>query len=82
MELVDSIDLNEYANLLTEDNLSYVPFRITVDGTTGEVRIYDPTDSNLSNYYYFNITRQDLPLRGDWAALRTNGIRLSFAYGL
>jgi hypothetical protein len=82
MELVDSIDLNEYANLLTEDKLSYVPFRISVDGTTGEVRVYDPTDPNLSSYYYFNISGKDLPLQGNWAALRTNGIRLSFAYGL
>ncbi|MDR2402498.1 MAG: hypothetical protein LBD78_00530 [Spirochaetaceae bacterium] len=82
MELVESVDLNEYAGLLTVDNLSYVPFRISVDGTTGEVRVYDPTDSSLSSYYYFNINGRELPLRGNWAALRTNGIRLSFAYGL
>jgi hypothetical protein len=82
MELVESVDLNEYANLLTVDNLSYVPFRIAVDGTSGEVRVYDPTDPNLSSYYYFNISGRELPLRGNWAVLRTNGIRLSFAYGL
>ncbi|MDR1949172.1 MAG: hypothetical protein LBQ38_07255 [Spirochaetaceae bacterium] len=82
MELVESVDLNEYADLLTVDNLSYVPFRISVDGNSGEVRVFDPTDPNLSNYYYFNINRRELPLRGNWAALRTNGIRLSFAYGL
>ncbi|MDR3145639.1 MAG: hypothetical protein LBU21_05125 [Treponema sp.] len=82
MELVESVNLNEYADLLTVDNLSYVPFRITVDGVSGEVRVYDPADSNLSSYYYFYIDRKDLPIRGNWAALRTNGIRLSFVYGL
>jgi hypothetical protein len=83
MDLVESIDLNEYASLLTADNLSSpVPFRIVVDGNTGEVRVYDPTDPNLENYRYFYIDRKDIPLRGNWVALRTNGMRLSFALGL
>jgi hypothetical protein len=83
MDLVESIDLNEYASLLTQDNLSSpVPFRIIVDGGTGEVRIYDPTDPNLENYRYFYIDKKDLPLNGNWVALRTNGMRLSFALGL
>jgi hypothetical protein len=82
MELVESISLNEYASLLTDENLaSPVPFRIIVDGSTGEVRVYDPTDPNLESYRYFYIDREDIPLNGNWVALRTNGIRLSFALG-
>jgi hypothetical protein len=83
MDLVESVSLNEYAPLLTEENLaSEVPFRIIVDGNTGEVRVYDPTDSEMRNYRRFYIDKKDIPLSGDWVALRTNGIRLSFALGL
>jgi hypothetical protein len=82
MELVESVDLNSYAPLLTEENLSSpVPFRITVNGSTGEIRVYDPTDDSGSTYYYFYIDQKDVPIKGDWVALRTNGIRLSFALG-
>jgi hypothetical protein len=80
MDLVHSVDLNNYAYLLTQENLSYtVPFKITVDGSSGEVRVYDPTDAAGTAYYYFYIDRKDLPLNGNWVALRTNGMRLSFA---
>jgi hypothetical protein len=83
MELVESVNLNQYLPLLTWENLaSPVPFRIWVNGDTGEVRVYDPSDPDLSNYYYFYIDRKDLPLKGDWVALRTNGIKLSFGLGL
>jgi hypothetical protein len=83
MELVESVDLNEYAGLLTPANLADpVPFKVLVDGNTGEVRVYDPTDPELSNYYYFYVDQKDIPLQGNWAALRTNGIKLSFAMGL
>jgi len=83
MDLVESVNLNEYAPLLTQDNLaSPVPFRIIVDGSTGEVRVYDPTDSALQSYRYFYISGKEVPIKGDWVALRTNGIRLSFALGL
>jgi hypothetical protein len=83
MDLVESIDLNEYAPLLTQNNLSSpVPFRIVVDGNTGEVRVYDPTDPSLTSYRYFYIDKKNIPLNGNWVALRTNGIRLSFALGL
>ena len=79
MDLVDSYDLNYYADLLTDDNLSQpVPFRITVDGDTGEVRVYDPTLTD-GTYYLLNLDRRDLPLRGDWVVLRTNGIQMSFS---
>jgi hypothetical protein len=80
MDLVQSIDLNRYADLLTVDNLSApIPFTITVDGGTGEVRVYDPTDYDQTSYFYFYVDAKDVPLRGDWAVLRTNGIKLSFA---
>jgi hypothetical protein len=83
MELVESIDLNEYADLLTTENLAGpVPFKILANGNTGEVRVYDPTDPSLGDYYYFYVDKKDVPLQGNWAALRTNGIKLSFAMGL
>jgi len=83
MDLVASVSLNEYYDLLTEENLSEaIPFRIWADGSTGEIRVYDPTDPNMEAYYYFFVDRKDLPLKGDWLSLRTNGIKLSFGMGL
>jgi hypothetical protein len=83
MELVHSIPLNQYLPLLTQENLaSPVSFRIWVNGNTGEVRVYDPTDPDLSNYYYFYVDSKELPLKGNWIALRTNGMKLSFGMGL
>lgn len=83
MELVDSVDLNEYAYLLTEDNLSApVPVKLIVDGDTGEVRIFDPRDPDLRDYFYFYLDSKDVPLKGNYVALRTNGMTLSFAMGL
>jgi hypothetical protein len=83
MDLVESVDLNQYSYALTSANLAQpVPFKVEVDGASGEVRVYDPTDPALADYYYFYIDRRDLPLRGNWVALRTNGIQLSFALGL
>jgi hypothetical protein len=83
MELVDSVDLNEYADIVTEEDLNYpVPFKILVDGTSGEVRVYDPADPDLEDYFYFYINPRELPLKGSWISLRTNGVNLSFAPGL
>ncbi|MDR2048116.1 MAG: hypothetical protein LBP69_01540 [Treponema sp.] len=74
MELMQSFDLNHYAGLLTQENLAYpVHFKIFADGNTGEVQIYDPTVEDT--YYVLNL---DLPSRGDWIALRTNGLKASF----
>ena len=82
MDLVASVDLNEYTYLLTEENFADpIPFRIWADGNTGEVRIYDPTDAKMESYYYFFMNRRDLPLKGNWVSLRTNGIKLSFGMG-
>jgi hypothetical protein len=83
MTLVHSIDMNEYLNFFNDDNLhESIPFRIWVDGDTGEVRVYDPTVDLSSVYYVFYMDKSDLPLKGDWLALRTNGTKASFALGL
>ncbi|MDR2518070.1 MAG: hypothetical protein LBD13_01465 [Spirochaetaceae bacterium] len=80
MELVHNIDLNQYAGLLTAENLAEpVSFRIWANGDTGEVRIYDPTDPYYATYYVFTADKKTLPLKGNWAAVRTNGLRMSFA---
>jgi hypothetical protein len=83
MSLVDSVDLNEFIYLLTNENLAQpVPVKIWMDGSTGEVRVYDPTDPALDYYYYFYVDSKDVPIRGDWVSLRTNGMKLSFGLGL
>jgi hypothetical protein len=65
---------------LTKENLAFpITFRIIANGDTGEVRIYDPTDPDNGRYLYFFIDKKDLPLKGNYVALRTNGIKLSFA---
>jgi len=80
MELVNSVPLKGYEPLLTRENLARpVTFRIIADGNTGEIRVYDPTDPANRRYYYFLIDKKDLPLKGNYVALRTNGIKLSFA---
>ena len=80
MELVESYDLNQYSSLLTYENVAQpVPARIWVDGNTGEVRIYDPTDPTMNGYFYLNLPTRNL--RGDWVSIRTNGLRLSFGMG-
>jgi hypothetical protein len=80
MELISSIPLTNFEPFLTKENLaSPITFRIIANGDTGEVRIYDPTDPNNKRYYYFFIDKKDLPLKGNYVALRTNGIKLSFA---
>jgi len=83
MDLIESVDLNQYAYLLTEENLSApVPFRIWVNGNTGEVRVYDPTDPDNGFYFYYFVDVKSAPLAGNWISLRTNGIKLSFGLGL
>jgi hypothetical protein len=83
MELVENVDLNEYAENVTDEDLDYpVPFKILVDGSSGEVRVYDPTDPDFEDYLYFYINSRDIPLKGEWISLRTNGVNLSFAPGL
>lgn len=76
MELVESISLDEYLPVLLENLDKPIPFKIEANGDTGEVRVYDPANPNA--YFYFFIDRRDLPMKGDWVSLRTNGIKLSF----
>lgn len=77
MELVESVDLNRFSSLLTPENVAApLPIRIKMDGETGEVRVYDPTDPTY--YFYFYLDKEDLPLSGSWMALRTNGMKASF----
>jgi len=79
MDLVQSYDLNGLADQLTYEDISaIVPFKIVADGNTGEIQVYDPTDD--TTYYEFYVDRKDLPLKGNWAVLRTNGVKLSFGY--
>jgi hypothetical protein len=83
MELVESIDLNAYVNIITWEDLAYpIPFKIEVNGTTGEVRVYDPADIDLIDYYYFYIDKKSVPLKGNFLTVRTNGLKLSFQPGL
>lgn len=78
MELVHSIDLNQYSSLITPESLAQpLPIRLYMDGNTGEIRVYDPTDP--SYYYFFYIDKGDVPIKGNWVALRTNGVKMSFA---
>ncbi|MDR2783522.1 MAG: hypothetical protein LBB48_06765 [Treponema sp.] len=80
MELVQSVDLNRYVPLFTQEGSpNLVSFKIYANGDTGEIRVYDPTDSTGANYYYFTIDKKYLPLKGDWVVFRTNGVSLSFA---
>jgi hypothetical protein len=83
MELLDSFDLNWTLPYITWDDLRQpVPIKIWINGETGEVRVYDPSDPTLTGYFYFNLPQRDLPLRGNWVSLRTNGASLSFGMGL
>ena len=80
MDLIASIPLLAYEPLLTYETLaSPIPFRIIANGDTGEIRFYDPTDPDNLKYFYFFIDKKDLPLKGNFVALRTNGIKMSFA---
>jgi hypothetical protein len=79
MRLLESVDLNEYAENVTDEDLDYpVNFVIRMDGNTGEIRVYDPTDETGTAYFYYNIDKRDLPRKGSWVTLRTNGVKISF----
>jgi hypothetical protein len=77
MELLQSFDLNEYGDLLTDENLAQpVFFKIMVDGDAGVIQVFDPTRDDGS---YYAIQLNSNKLKGDWVVLRTNGIKLSFS---
>ncbi|MCL2270567.1 MAG: hypothetical protein FWC24_04405 [Treponema sp.] len=79
MELVESFDMNDYADLLTDENLAEpVFFKIIADASTGEIHVYDPTTEE-EVYYVLNMDENNLPITGKWVVLRTNGMKMSFA---
>jgi hypothetical protein len=78
MDLVESIALPQYENILMESLDEIIPFTIWADGNTGEVRVYDPADPDMDHYYYFYMDKKDIPLKGNWITIRTNGLKLSF----
>jgi len=77
MDMIDSIDLNEYVDVVDEYISKQVPVKIWADGNTGEVRVYDPTD--LEYYYYFYLPTKGL--KGNWISIRTNSVKASFGMG-
>ena len=80
MDLIESVDLNEFVGLLAYENLANpLPIKIWADGDTGEVREYDPTDPAFDYYYYFYLPTKNL--KGNWISLRTNELKLSFGFG-
>jgi hypothetical protein len=81
MDLVQSVSLREYEQFLTAENLrDPISFKIEAYGNTGEIRVYDPTDE--SQYYQIMLNSRDVPLKGEWVAIRTNGLQASFGMGL
>ena len=78
MELLDSVKLPGFENVLvnySEDTL--LPIRITVNGNTGLVKIYDPLKAGL---YYTLKLGNEKPLKGEYVTLRTNSGAFSFGY--
>ncbi len=76
MNLIKSVDLSRYEYLL--DNAgpgTLIPVTIVVNGNTGMVRIANPVDPG--SFFVLDLNTDKI-LRGDWIALRTNGIAVSF----
>jgi hypothetical protein len=80
MDLIETVNLNSIVDLVDENLTTVVPVKIWVNGDTGEIRIYDPTDPDLTLYYYFYLPTKNL--KGNWVSLRTNRLKLSFGLGL
>jgi hypothetical protein len=54
MDLVADFDLNKYSNLISEANADFVlPVKMTVNGITGDVKVYDPTNSSKWKLCFF-----------------------------
>jgi hypothetical protein len=78
MDLIKSVSLEDHRSFFTEEALSApIPFKIEVYGDTGQIKVFDPFVED--QYYFFEVNPRDIPLKGDWVALRTNGLKLSFA---
>ena len=76
MHLVESINLNKYASIIENAGPNtLLPITIIINGRTGAARIYNPM--NPTSYITFELDI-DKALRGNWIALRTNGLAASF----
>ena len=82
MELQEEYDLNYVVDLFARAGMTArevlanpVPVKIVINGDSGEVRVYDPT---VERYYYVFTLPLEGPMEGDYVALRTNGVSLSF----
>ena len=76
MHLIKSLDLSAYAYLIENagpDTL--LPVTLMVNGNTGIVRIANPLDP--ASFFVLDLDT-DRILRGDWIALRTNGMAATF----
>jgi len=79
MDILESLDLNEFVDVVDQYLSSQIPIKIWADGDTGEVRIYDPTVPALD--YYFEFYLPTTGLKGNWISIRTNGLKASFGMG-
>ncbi|MDC7227724.1 MAG: hypothetical protein PQJ61_13250 [Spirochaetales bacterium] len=78
MELLDSISLKALEKVVMKyPKSTEVPIRITVDGRSGVVKIYDPVTSGL--FYTMNLDNKK-SLSGNYVTLRTNSGAFSFGY--
>ncbi len=78
MVLLQSYDLSMVEKVvMTLPKDTVLPVRITADGRTGMVQVYDPLDASLSYPIKLDNTR---PLKGGYVTLRTNSGGFSFAY--
>lgn len=76
MHIVPSLDYPLNPSVLTRSNVStIVPVKIIVNGDTGNVKVYDPTTSTP---YYYQFTLPTTPGKGQYVALRTNSLSVSF----
>ena len=76
MTLVPGYDVALNPSVLTRSNVSQiVPVKIIVNGSTGDVKVYDPTKSTP---YYYEFKLPTAPGSGQYAALRTNSLSVSF----
>lgn len=86
MELLVDYDLNWVIEKLagmgyTVDQVlsQPIPIKIVVNGNTGDVKFYDPI---VENYVYTFKLPISHPLFGNYVALRTNGMSVSFGMGM
>ncbi len=76
MHIVPSLNYSLNPSVLTRSNVStIVPVKIVVNGNTGSVKVYDPTHSTP---YYYAFTLPTAPGSGQYVALRTNSLSVSF----